>query len=153
MRIPVGVIVERVKARSPWLDFIYRPVSVLAGVPAAAPWTVLETSADSTRYYAGASIIELHRTETAGYKDNLACGAPLLWVVLRPAAGEVGFELLAVTADPAEGEALTGAGDDLVETVAMPETIQHAVMAFVATHHKEQPFIKRQRIAGSKDSK
>jgi len=145
MRIPVGVIVERHKAKSAWLDFVCRPVSVLSGVPTAAPWTVIESSAELTTYYAGEAVIELHRTETASYQENLSSGAPVLWVVLRPAGTEVGFELLMVTADPAEGEALTGAGDDLVEAVPMPESIQQAVAAFNAEHHVARPFIKRKR--------
>ncbi len=69
----------------------------------------------------------------------------MLWVVLRPAPTEVGFELLMVTADPAEGEALTGAGDDLVETVPRPQPVRAALSAFVAQHHVERSFIKRKR--------
>ena len=65
--IPVGVVVERHKATSPWLDFVWRPVSVLAGVPSAAPWTPLGPVGDMTTFYAGAATIELHRTETANY--------------------------------------------------------------------------------------
>jgi hypothetical protein len=145
MRIPVGVIVERHKAKSVWLDFVCRPVSVLSGVPTAAPWTVIESSAELARYYAGEAVIELHRTETASYQENLSSGAPVLWVVLRPAGTEIGFDLLMVTADPAEGEALTGAGDDLVEAVPMPESLQQVVAAFIAEHHVERPFIKRKR--------
>ena len=144
-RIPVGVVVERHKAASPWLDFLCRPVSVLAGVPAAAPWTVISFEGDVTTLYAGEAVIELYRTETANYRDNLASGTPLLWVVLRPATGQVGFDLLMVTADPAEGEALTGAGNDLVETVPMPVPISEIVESFIAEHHVEQSFFKRQR--------
>jgi hypothetical protein len=144
-RIPVGVVVERHKATSPWLDFLCRPVSVLAGVPAAAPWTVISSEGDVTTLYAGEAVIELYRTETANYRDNLASGTPLLWVVLRPATGKVGFDLLMVTADPAEGEALTGAGSDLVETVPMPVPIGEIVASFIAEHHVEHSFIKRQR--------
>jgi Protein of unknown function (DUF3305) len=144
-RISVGVVVERHKAKSPWLDFLCRPVSVLAGVPAAAPWTVIGSEGDVTTFYAGEAFIELHRTETANYRDNLASGAPLLWVVLRPATGKVGFDLLMVTADPAEGEALTGAGNDLVETVPMPVPIGEIVASFIAEYHVEHSFFKRQR--------
>ena len=144
-RIPVGVVVERHKAKSSWLDFVCRPVSVLAGVPAAEPWTVIRSEADVTTFYAGEAVIELHRTETANYRDNLASGTPQLWVVLRPAEGEMGFDLLFVTADPAEGEALTGAGNDLVETVAMPALIIEIVQSFIAEHHVEHTFFKRQR--------
>jgi len=145
VRIPVGVVVERHKAKSTWLEFLCRPVSVLVGVPAAAPWTVIGIEPDVTTFYAGGAVIELHRTEAANYRDNLTSGSPSLWIILRPAAGEVGFELLLVTADPAEGEALTGAGNDLVSTVPMPVPIREIVASFVAEHHVEQSFFKRQR--------
>jgi uncharacterized protein DUF3305 len=144
-RIPVGVVVERRKAKSPWLDFLYRPVSVLVGVPTAPPWTLIGAEGDLTSFYAGDAVIELHRTETANYRDNLASDTPLLWIVLRPGSGEVGFELLCVTADPAEGEALTGAGNDLVESVPMPTSVREIVEDFVAEHHVEQAFFKRER--------
>jgi Protein of unknown function (DUF3305) len=143
--IRVGVVVERRKARGPWQDFLYRPISVLAGVPAAAPWTTIGAEENLTTFYAGDAVIELHRTETANYRDNLASGAPLLWVILRPGSGAVEFDLLCVTADPAEGEALTGAGNDLVESVPMPDAIQEIVQNFVAQHHVEQTFFKRER--------
>ena len=74
-----------------------------------------------TTFYAGAATIELHRTETANYISNLESGAPLLWVVLRPTGAEPPYDVMTVTADPAEGEAFTEAGNDLVETVPMPD--------------------------------
>ena len=89
--------------------------------------------------------IELYRTETANYRDNLASGAPVLWVALRPTGVEPPYELVAVTADPAEGEALTEAGNDLVDVVPMPEPVRAVVEAFVAEHHVERPFFKRKR--------
>jgi len=141
----VGVVVERRKAASPWLDFLWRPVSVLAGEPVAAAWTQLSVEGDAVTFYAGATAVELHRTETANYLSNLTSGAPQLWVVLRPTGAEPPYALLTVTADPAEGEALTEAGNDLVETVPMPGTIAETLEAFVAEHHVERPFFKRQR--------
>lgn len=144
--IPVGVVVERHKAASPWLDFVWRPVSVLSGIPAAAPWTPLGVPGEETAtFYAGTATVELYRTETANYIDNLSTGSPLLWVALRPTEGEPPYEVLAVTADPAEGEAFTEAGNDLIESVPMPSDIQAAVEAFIAEHHVERPFFKRQR--------
>jgi hypothetical protein len=144
-RIRVGVVAERRKAQSPWADFLYRPVSVLEGIPAAPSGTVIGTEGDRTTFYAGEAAIELHRTETANYRNNLASGAPLLWIVLRPGSGEVGLDVLLVTADPAEGEALTGAGNDLIEPVPMPVSIRQVVEKFIAEHHVEQTFFKRER--------
>jgi hypothetical protein len=144
-RIAVGVMVERRKARSAWADFLWRPVSVFTGSPSAAPWTPLGMEAETALFYAGGATVELHRTETSSYRDNLASGAPALWVVLRPTASEPRYELVAVTADPAEGEGLTDAGNNLVEQVPMPPDIAEMVGQFVAQHHIERPFVKRQR--------
>ena len=102
-------------------------------------------SAIRRSFYAGTATIALHRTETANYISNLSSGAPQLWVVLRPTNGDPPYEVLAVIADPAEGEAFTEAGNDLVDTVPMPADIEAALEAFVAEHHVERPFVKRQR--------
>jgi hypothetical protein len=139
-RIPVGVVVERRKAKSPWLDFLWRPVSVLIGNPSAAPWTAISAEAETTLFYAGEAVIELYRTETTNYRSNLAS-----WVVLRATASGPAPALLAVTADPAEGEAFTDAGSDLIEAVPMPAAIAEAIVEFIARHHVERPFVKRRR--------
>ena len=144
-KIAVGVVVERRKAQSPWIDFTWKPVTALAGLPDAAPWTPLSQDGDGTTFYAGAAEIELYRTETTNYRDNLDSGAPMLWVALRPTGVEPPYEIFAVTADPAEGEAWTETGNDLVDVVPMPEAVRAAIDAFVAEHHVEQPFHKRER--------
>ena len=143
--IPVGVVVERRKARSMWADFLWRPVSVLAGKTSAAPWTPLGTKSEPALFFAGEAMIELHRTETVNYRENLKSGAPALWVALRPVPSEWPYEVLAVTADPSEGEAFTDAGSNIVEAVAMPAGIVAAIGRFIAEHHVERPFVKRRR--------
>jgi hypothetical protein len=82
--IPVGVVVERRKAKSVWADFLWRPVSVFVGKPVAAPWTPLDTRANTTLFFAG-------------------------------------------------------------EAVPMPPDIVEVLAIFVAQHHVERPFVKRQR--------
>ena len=144
-RIPVGVVAERHKAKSRWADFLWQPVSVFAGIALAAPWTPLQAEAEPTLFFAGDAMIELHRTETTNYRDNLASAAPTLWVVMRPAASDPPYELVAVTADPAEGEAFTDAGNNLVAAVPMPSDIAEIISRFIAGHHVERPFVKRQR--------
>ncbi|WP_426434576.1 DUF3305 domain-containing protein [Bradyrhizobium genosp. P] len=145
VRIPVGVVVERRRARSAWVEFLWRPVAVLCGSPSAEPWTPLDTQTESALFYAGDAVIELHRTETTYYRDNLASGTPQLWVALGPTGSEPPYALLAVTADPAEGEAFTEAGSNLVEAVSMPSDIIEIVGQFVARNHVERPFVKRRR--------
>lgn len=144
-RLPVGVVVEKRKLNNPWAEFSWRPVTILPGAPDTAPWTILDEQHEVRRFYAGASEVELFPGSGSYYRDNLTSGQPSLWVVLRPTGREPPFEVFAVTADPNEGEAFTQAGNDLVEAVAMPEPIRQAIESFVAEHHVETQFVKRQR--------
>ena len=145
LRIPVGIVVERRKASSCWADVIWRPVSVLAGQPDAAPWTILATTGETVAFYAGAAEIELYRSDTENYRRNLQSGMPSLWVALQATSNDPPYEIAAVTADPAEAEGLTESAQAIVEAVAMPESLRDAVAAFVAEHHVQRIFEKRTR--------
>ena len=151
-RIAAGVVVERVKSTSQWIDYLWRPVSVLAGAPETAPWTKLAGDDERATFYAGRSDIVLHAADTGSYRDNLTTGSPALWVVLQPADSDPPYKLFAVTADPSEGEAMTEAGNNIVEPVPMPEPIREAVAAFVAEHHVEREFFKRKRDRADPES-
>ncbi len=144
LTIPVGVVVERRKAASPWIDFVWRPVAVLPDQPETSAWTPLHEASETTTFYAGAAEIALHRSETPRYRDNLLAGGGL-WVVLRATGREPPLDLFLVTADPFEGEAYTESGTDLVDEVPMPENVRAVIAAFVAEHHVEETFVKRQR--------
>jgi len=143
--IPVGVVIERRKAASQWADWLWRAAAVLHGEPQAKPWTPLTADGDVTTFYAGPAAIALHRPETGYYRDNLASGAPSLWVALAPTDADPPYKVIAVTADPFEGEAFAEAAANLVEQVPMPATIVELIAAFVAEHHVERPFYKRER--------
>lgn len=143
--IPVGVVVERRKAASQWIDYTWQPVALLPGAPETPPWTLLRETETTASFYVGSAELALHRLETGNYRDNLATGAPSVWVVLRPTSVEPPYEIVTVTADPSEGEAFTEAGNDLVEAVPMPDSIRERVAAFVAEHHVERTFFKRKR--------
>ncbi len=145
LRIRIGVVVERRKAASPWTDFVWRGIAVLPDEPGMAPWTILRELDEATLFYAGGAAIDLFRTETARYRENLATGSPRLWIVLSPSAGAWPYVISAVTADPAEGEAFTEAGANLVEAVAMPEPLREAIEGFIAEHHIDREFVKRER--------
>lgn len=149
--IPVGVVVARRKAASPWIDYTWQPVSVLIGVPEAPPWTLLSDDGATATFYGGAATIELHKSDTGSYRENLM-GDVALWVVLEPSGAEPPYRVARVTADPSEGEAQTEAGANIVESVPMPESIREIVEAFVAEHHVEQPFYKRERKRADRDA-
>jgi hypothetical protein len=152
VRIPVGVVVARRKAASPWIDFTFAPVAVLDGAPQTEPWTVLRLEGDTTLFYAGSAEVALHPSETARYRDNLATGAPSLWVVLAEQEGEQPYQVAAVTADPSEGESYTAGAAYLVDHVPMPQAIRELVAAFIAAHHVERQFFKRKRDRADPES-
>lgn len=143
--IPVGVIVERRKSLNQWAEYYWRTVGVLAGQPETPAWTRLNDDDECAIFYAGTAEIELYRTETMYYRNNLESGTPALWVALRATNGDAPFTVSMVTADPAEGESLTETATDLVEQVPMPNSIQRTVADFVTKHYVEQPFVKRKR--------
>jgi len=124
LRIPVGVVVERRKAASPWIDFVWRGIGVLPDEPEMKPWTVLREQDDATLYYAGSATVDLYRSETARYRENLTTGDPNVWIVMSPSEGAWPYAVAAVTADPAEAEAFAEAGANLVEAVPMPEALR-----------------------------
>lgn len=142
--LTLGVVMQRRAANSPWADILWLPVAVLPDAPALAPWTSLGQADHGEHFYAGPFDLALHRTDTANYRDNLASGDPRIWIAARlDAAGHPA--IVAVTADPAEGESFTEAGADIVEHVPMPSGIAEAIAAFVADHHVERAFVKRRR--------
>lgn len=145
LRIPIGVVVERRKAASPWADFTWRGVAVLSDQPETAPWTVVREQDEATLFYAGSAAIDLYRSETARYCENLAAGAPCLWIVLSPSEGPWPYGVSAVTADPAEAESFSEAGANLVEAVPMPELLRNAIKTFIAEHHVDREFVKRKQ--------
>ena len=79
----VGVVLRRRAIDNPWIDHMWSPAMILDEVPDTAPWTVLSSDADATIYYAGAASIDLFSSDTANYRDNLADGAPQIWIALR----------------------------------------------------------------------
>lgn len=143
--ISVGVVVQRTKAASEWIDYLWRPMTVLVGVPDAEPWTKLSDDGNVATFYVGTTDIGLFPSDTGQYRDNLFSNSPSLWVTLRPTGGEPPYQLWSVTADSSEGESLTSAGDDLVDMVPMPDEIADAVAQFVTEHHVERIFYKRKR--------
>src|SRR5262249_42645207 len=123
-KIAIGVVVERRKAQSPWIDFTWRPVTALAGLPDAAPWTTLSQGGDGTTFQAGAPETALHPPDPAIPRKTLAWGALMFGLALGPTGAEPPYEFFGGPADPAEGEAWTEAGSDLVDVVPMPEAVR-----------------------------
>ena len=149
--LTLGVILERRASSHPWADHVWRPLAVVPGLaPGGGPnsaWRTLREGPDWAHILAGSLELELYAKETDGYRVNLAQSQPAVFVVLRPGEEADDPEVVPfhVTACPYEAQDYEDSGDEIVEGVAMPDEVRAWLEAFVAEHHVEQPFKKRQR--------
>ena len=143
--ITVGVVVERRPGVTPWAEHVWRAVEVLEAAPDLPDWTPLREEAGRTLFFAGRAEVALHPTDTDNYKHNLEAERPLVWVVLRPAPNAAGLTLQSVTVDPGEAHIHADVGNDLLESLPMPAGLRDLTAEFIARHHKERTFHKRQR--------
>lgn len=150
-RIRIGIVVGKRRLTGPWADHAWLPVGVLPAPPDAAPWTLLSSDERQELFYAGPFELELHRSETAHYRDNLASRQPSVWIALRP-TGPDRHEVATVSVDPYEGESMAEGIGEIVEAVAMPESVQAEVAAFVTAFHVERAFVKRKRDRADREA-
>ncbi|MGQ9365688.1 DUF3305 domain-containing protein [Azospirillum sp. ST 5-10] len=144
--MPIGVVLERRRGSTPWQDTVWSPVAVIPGAPPVdGAWRVIREGDGWAHLHAATLTLELFRTDTEGYKVNLSQRPPRLWVVLRPDADGTGVVPFFVTASAHEAEAYQVSGAEIVEPVAMPPEVAALVADFVAQHHVDVPFEKRER--------
>ena len=146
----VGVVLARQSVDHMWADHVWTPHAILSEPPATLPGSLLSEDHGTALVYAGPATIQLFVNETTNYRDNLQSGAPRLWVACRSREG-LTPELVAVTADPTEGEALFESGCDIVGVAAVPDAVGEWIAGFVDTFHVERVFLKRQRDRSEKD--
>lgn len=141
----VGVVLEKRKLDNPWIDHAWRPVQILPGVPEAPPWTLLGRDEKTERWFVGAAELVLYRRESESYIFNLRADAPAVFVVLRRVPDERGIELIDATVCAAEATARSDAGEDMVDSVPMPDDIRDWVAAFVDVNPPTTEYKKRKR--------
>ncbi|MPZ09944.1 MAG: DUF3305 domain-containing protein [Kiloniellaceae bacterium] len=149
--LPLGVVIEWRRVDHPWKDHDWRPVGVIPGAPAldpSGPWTLLREGDGWKQFHGGTLRLELFRSDTEGYKINLAQQPPRVFIVLRRSEDpSVDHEMLPylVTANPYEAQNYVASGEEIVEGVAMPAEVIALVGDFFDAHHVEEAFTKRQR--------
>ncbi len=149
--LTLGIVLERRAVDNPWIDHEWRPVTVIPGMRPLSPsetWTRLREGADWVQYHAGTLNLDLFPRETEGYRLNLSQDPPRLFVVLRDGEdSDSDHEVVPflVTACPYEAQDYLDSGEELVETVAMPEGVVGFVQDYVNRHHVDEPFLKRKR--------
>ena len=146
----IGVVVAKRASTSAWQSEVWSTRAVLPDVPPIPAWTRLPSLPEEELYYAGELGLALHSGDTSHYRDNLAA-TPSIWVQIRPNA-DFTIDLIHATVDPYEGESLADSMTDRLDAVPMPGDIAAWLADFVAEHHVERPFFKRQRNRQDPDS-
>lgn len=146
----VGVVLARETIDNPWQDYRWRPLEVLIGVSDLEAGAIVKEGDGFVHYFAGTFPIELHRKDTPAYVVNLENTPPAVYVVACEADdddGETGlpYEIRLVTVSPFEAQDFLDTGEDVVEAIEMAPPLQVWLEDFVAAHHVEEKFIKRQR--------
>ena len=153
LSISVGVIVAREEMDNPWQDYAWSAAGIVIGADPNETWRELDREPDTTesgivRYFAGTVELELFRKETEAYQVNLKNKVPVVYVVMRESdgAGDTPpIELHLVTVSAYEAQDYLDTGEDIVDTVAMPEPLIAWVQRYVDRHHVEEKFVKRKR--------
>ena len=149
LTMPLGVVVERREIDNRWQRWAWKAVGVIPGAPPIDAWRELARGDRFVRWHAATLTLELHRTETEGYRANLSGKVPAIYVVLRkiqPSERSAGNDIapFLVTASPYEAEGYLE-GEDVVEVTPMSEGLIAWVQAFIQRHHVDEPFVKRKR--------
>jgi hypothetical protein len=128
-----------------WGRRVVRPIAVFAMVPATAPGTKVSDEDGVETWYLGAVDLTLHSGDTGYYRDNLMSRRPSVWVALPETGDGARARVQLVTVDPYEGEGLASDEALVVEAVPMPDAVRACMESFIAAHHVDIPFKKRQR--------
>lgn len=146
--LPLGIVVERRKAASRWVDWIWAPVAVYLTGDTVTPWTELRREGETIRYAAGTLPLGLHRKDVEALRLNLMLEVPELYVVLEPdtaADAPAPWRPHLVTASSYLVQDLADTGEYLIEKVQMPDAVAAFIQAFVEAHPSEEAFKKRRR--------
>jgi len=140
------VVVRKSPGVTRWAKWVWRAVDMLPGA-GPADWTILRQDGDVTEYHAATLPLQLYVSDTAAYVHELETRQPSIYVVLSPdtSSRDVPWKVSLVTASSYEGQDYCESGEVLVEKLPMPEGMLAWVADFIDQHHKEKPFVKRER--------
>jgi hypothetical protein len=130
----VAVVMQRRAAQSPWADYIWEPLGVLAD-PGGDARLLREDGATAQRLHPGFKLV-LHKDETEGYYLNVSAPHPRVFVLWRMEQ-EKALPLDVTVSSEEAGRWLDGGHS--VDSVAMPPEIFAWVGEYVENNYRPQP--------------
>lgn len=147
LTIPMGVVLRRRPGVTRWAKWAWTAVAVLPHAGSGG-FRVLREEGDVTDFHAATVPMELHHTETEGYRTSLMMTPPSVFVVLDKgtnADNEHGIAVHTVTASSDLALDWQDSDEMIVEPVPMPEMLVGIIRDFCDAHFEEVPFVKRKR--------
>jgi hypothetical protein len=147
LTVPMGVVLRRQPGVTRWAKWAWKALAVL---PNAGPggFRVLREDGDVTDFHAATVPMDLHHTETEGYRTSLMMTPPSVFVVLDKGANaknDHGIAVHCVTANSDMALNWQDSAEMIVEPVPMPELLVGLVRDFCEAHFEDVPFVKRKR--------
>jgi len=147
LSLSVGVIVAREDSDNQWQDHVWRVAGVVIGADPQDTWREIDRGPGVVHYFAGTRELEVFRKETEAYQVNLENKVPVVYVVMRENDDFDGppLDLHLVTVSAYEAQDYLDTGEEIVDTVPMPEPLIAWVQRYVDRNHVEEKFVKRKR--------
>lgn len=152
-RFFVAVLMERRRGVTPWQEYVWAPVGLIAGAVAAGPVGVplaMPSDGDVLRELWRGLEVRLHRDEVESYYHNLISPQPLAFVVMRD--GNADHRVPAIVTLCFDEASAYLEADDQVEPVAMPPELVQWVEHFVVEHYVPERRTRRERKAWNEKS-
>lgn len=142
----VGIVLARRRIGHKWQEHAWHVAELVPGAPEVGDWRLLRENEAEAVYLATPLTIDLYPGETTDYRHNLSQRQPVVFVVLRrdEANSERPVRPFHATVCPAEAQDYLD-GDELVETVPMPDVVAAWLRDYVDRFHVERKFEKRGR--------
>ena len=142
----LGVVLRRAPGVTPWAKWAWKGVAVLPGA-GDADWKTIRCEGGVTDFHAATKDLWLYVSDTEAYAHELGAEVPSVYIVMRSDddTGPDGLRVEYVTASPYEAQDYCDSSEEIVEKVAMPDSVLAWVHDFVDAHHVEEPFVKRRR--------
>lgn len=141
--LPCGVTLLRSPGATRWARWSWRATGLVAGAPPG--WRLLREEDGRAEFLAGGATLALHRAEIEAYRVSLAMTPPSVFAVLRrDEASPDRLKLHTITASAYEAQDYQDSGEEIVEPVPMPRTLERWVRDFCGPEAPE-PFRKRRR--------